>query len=270
MNTLSWYPEPSTGHREVAPLLIRTLAARNVEPEPRHPAPYSLRPAPCTLHPAPYTLHPAPRRAPEPLDPTPQTPNPTHQSLTPHTANTGMLAQTLILYCRTTSASTVPCTSRRTCCPTHGASYCALCQPPLRAFSRWIRSPPRVSHSVLGSRLASKDKENESIAEEQVVVVQENAGGRREQAMHHVAINTMLTHSLQAGGGHSGYHGNRGAGEPYAPNPTSHTQNPKPYTLKNPKSNKPQTPNPLNPEPYTPYPTPCTLHPLNLLTPSTP
>ena len=28
------------------------------------------------------------------------------------------------------------------CCPTHCASYCAPCQPLLRAFSGWIRSPP--------------------------------------------------------------------------------------------------------------------------------
>ena len=38
----------------------------------------------------------------------------------------------LVCYCRTTSASTAPCTSRRTCCPTHCASYCAPCQPLLR------------------------------------------------------------------------------------------------------------------------------------------
>jgi len=47
-----------------------------------------------------------------------------------------------VFYCRTTSASIAPGTSRRTCCPTHCASYCALCQPLLRAFSGWIRSPP--------------------------------------------------------------------------------------------------------------------------------
>ena len=50
------------------------------------------------------------------------------------------LVETLVLYCRTTSASTAPCTSRRMCCPTH--SYRAPCYPLLRAFSRWIRSPP--------------------------------------------------------------------------------------------------------------------------------
>ena len=48
----------------------------------------------------------------------------------------------LVFYCRTTSASTAPYTSRRMCCPTHCASYCAPCQPLLRAFSGWIRSPP--------------------------------------------------------------------------------------------------------------------------------
>ena len=34
----------------------------------------------------------------------------------------------LVFYCRTTSTSTAPCTSRRTCFPTHGASRCAPCQ----------------------------------------------------------------------------------------------------------------------------------------------
>ena len=48
----------------------------------------------------------------------------------------------LVFDCRTTSASTAPCTSRRVCCPTHCASYCAPCQPLLRAFFGWIRSPP--------------------------------------------------------------------------------------------------------------------------------
>ena len=48
------------------------------------------------------------------------------------------LQERLVFYCRTTSASTAPCTSRRTCCPTHCASYCAPCQPLLRAFSGWI------------------------------------------------------------------------------------------------------------------------------------
>ena len=48
----------------------------------------------------------------------------------------------LVFYCRTTSASTATCTSKRTCCPTHCARYCAPCEPLLRAFSEWIRSPP--------------------------------------------------------------------------------------------------------------------------------
>jgi len=50
--------------------------------------------------------------------------------------------QRLAFYCRTTSASTAPCTSSRMCCPTHCDSYFAPCQPLLRAFSEWIRSPP--------------------------------------------------------------------------------------------------------------------------------
>jgi len=48
----------------------------------------------------------------------------------------------LVFYCRTTGASTAPRTSRRMCCPTHCACYCAPCQPLLQAFSGWIRSPP--------------------------------------------------------------------------------------------------------------------------------
>ena len=48
----------------------------------------------------------------------------------PHTCH----QQRLVFYCRTTSASTAPCTSRRLCCPTHCASYGALCQLLLRAF----------------------------------------------------------------------------------------------------------------------------------------
>jgi len=44
--------------------------------------------------------------------------------------------QRLVFYCRTTSASTAPCTSRRMCCPTHCASYCACIE--LRcAFNAW-------------------------------------------------------------------------------------------------------------------------------------
>jgi len=48
----------------------------------------------------------------------------------------------LVFYCRTTSANTAPCTSRRMCCPAHCARYCAPCQTLLRAFPGWIRSPP--------------------------------------------------------------------------------------------------------------------------------
>ena len=48
----------------------------------------------------------------------------------------------LVFYHRKTSSSTAPCTSRRACYPTHCANYSAPCQPRLRAFSRWIRSPP--------------------------------------------------------------------------------------------------------------------------------
>ena len=59
----------------------------------------------------------------------------------------------LVFYCRTTSASnrttsasTAPCTSRRMCYPTHCASYCAPCQPLLRACSA-PRTPRRVSRA---------------------------------------------------------------------------------------------------------------------------
>ena len=48
----------------------------------------------------------------------------------------------LVFHCRTTSASTAPFASRRMCCPTHCASDCAPCQPLLREFSGWNRSPP--------------------------------------------------------------------------------------------------------------------------------
>ena len=40
----------------------------------------------------------------------------------------------MVSYCRTTSTSTAPCTSRRMCCPRHCATYCAPCQPLSRAF----------------------------------------------------------------------------------------------------------------------------------------
>ena len=48
----------------------------------------------------------------------------------------------LVLYCRTTSASTASCTSKRMCCLTHCAGYCAPCQPLWQACFGWIRSPP--------------------------------------------------------------------------------------------------------------------------------
>ena len=53
------------------------------------------------------------------------------------------LLQRLMFYCRTTSASTAPCTSKRMCCPMHCANYCAPCQPLLRAFSECASSRPR-------------------------------------------------------------------------------------------------------------------------------
>ena len=40
----------------------------------------------------------------------------------------------LVIYCRRTSASAAHAT--------HCATFCTPCQPPLRAFSGWIRSPP--------------------------------------------------------------------------------------------------------------------------------
>ena len=57
--------------------------------------------------------------------------------------------QRLVFYCRETSASTASCTSRRMCSPAHCASCCAPCQPLLRAFSGWIRSPPPTSCRTL-------------------------------------------------------------------------------------------------------------------------
>ena len=57
-------------------------------------------------------------------------------------------AQRLLFYCRATFATTSPCTFRRMCCPTHCASYCAPCQPLLREFAYWIRSPPSTSFHV--------------------------------------------------------------------------------------------------------------------------
>jgi len=50
-------------------------------------------------------------------------------------SDNGTVVERLVFYCRTTSASTAPCTSRSMCCLTHCASYCAPCQPLLRWFS---------------------------------------------------------------------------------------------------------------------------------------
>ena len=47
-----------------------------------------------------------------------------------------------VFYCQTTSAITAPCTYRRMCYPTHCTTHCAPCQPLLRPFSGWIRTPP--------------------------------------------------------------------------------------------------------------------------------
>ena len=57
----------------------------------------------------------------------------------------------LVSHCRTTSARSAPCTSRRVCCLTYCASYCAPCQPLLRAFSGWIRSPPLTQNFFFSS-----------------------------------------------------------------------------------------------------------------------
>ena len=45
----------------------------------------------------------------------------------------------LVFYCRTTIASTAPCTSRRMCCSTHCACDCAPSQSLFRVFPGWIR-----------------------------------------------------------------------------------------------------------------------------------
>ena len=44
--------------------------------------------------------------------------------------------QRVVFHCPTTGTSTAPCTPRRTCCPTHCATYCDPCQTLLRAFSK--------------------------------------------------------------------------------------------------------------------------------------
>ena len=54
------------------------------------------------------------------------------------------------IFCRTASASTAPCTSRRMCCPTYCASNCAPCRSLLRAFSGWIRVGSGGGHDPLG------------------------------------------------------------------------------------------------------------------------
>ena len=59
-----------------------------------------------------------------------------------HGTRHGQISERLVFYCWKNSASTAPCTSRRMCCPAHCASHCAPCQPLLRAFSGWLRSPP--------------------------------------------------------------------------------------------------------------------------------
>ena len=62
----------------------------------------------------------------------------------------------LVFHCRTTSASTAPCTSRRICCPTHCASYCAPCHA-CHAPNHRPRHPepprhhPECSINALGS-----------------------------------------------------------------------------------------------------------------------
>jgi len=58
------------------------------------------------------------------------------QCQTPRLSPVALAHQHISIFCcRKTGASTAPCTSRWTCCPTHCASYCAPCQPLLRAFS---------------------------------------------------------------------------------------------------------------------------------------
>ena len=65
---------------------------------------------------------------------------------------TRLRLQRLVFHYRTTNASTAPCTSRRMCCLMHCASYCALCQPLLRACSGWVRSPPPTTFSACTRR----------------------------------------------------------------------------------------------------------------------
>jgi len=70
-----------------------------------------------------------------------------------HDQRPALAAERLVFHCRTTSASTASCTSRRLCCLTHCASYCALYQPLWRASSGRIRCPPPTCpHCTCGVR----------------------------------------------------------------------------------------------------------------------
>ena len=69
-------------------------------------------------------------------------PFPRNTNRTPFAVLRIWFTERLVFYCRTTSATTAPCAPRRICCLTLCASYCAPCQPLLRAFSRWVQSPP--------------------------------------------------------------------------------------------------------------------------------
>ena len=56
---------------------------------------------------------------------------------------------------------TAICTSRGICCPTHCASYCGPCQPLLRAFPGWIRSPQptKGQHLFKSGTLLQRERE---------------------------------------------------------------------------------------------------------------
>ena len=56
----------------------------------------------------------------------------------------------MVFYCRSTSASTAPCTSRRMCCPAHCASYCQKLLTYARSF--WLSFCPqsRTTSPFLG------------------------------------------------------------------------------------------------------------------------
>ena len=51
------------------------------------------------------------------------------------------LPEILVFHCRTTSASTAPCKSRRMCCPTHCASHCAPRREEADHCGGGVRSP---------------------------------------------------------------------------------------------------------------------------------